>query len=453
MDQLLNQVFHERYRLESLLERQTGRRTFLAHDLQTESRVVVKLLLFGPDFEWDDLKLFEREAAVLKSLDHPAIPHYLDAFDVETELGKGFALVQSYLEAPTLQAWIQSGRTFSELELKAIAQELLGVLDYLHSRSPAVVHRDLKPSNILLGDRSGNSPGQVYLVDFGSVQTAVHGGTRTVVGTYGYMPPEQFGGQTSPAVDLYALGATLIYLATGQHPDQLPQRELRILFADRTSSLSPPFTTWLQALTEPSLDLRLLSTQRALAQLENPEPGESSLATAPRPSGSKVKVTKKAKMFEIVIPSAGFNFFLKNSAPIVSTLYYIFFMSTTWGVISLAGGVNLAGAVIVLLAVYATYLFITKTLKNIFNIFCSMRVCITPSKISRYSNLLRVEYCSYSAVSENIVKLERPVEGPDQINIWVGTQKLSMGVAENLSPPEIDWLAEELSSWLNLPIT
>jgi serine/threonine protein kinase len=452
MDQLLNQVLHDRYQIQSLLGRQSGRRTFLARDLQTESRVVVKLLLFGPDFEWDDLKLFEREAAVLKSLDHPAIPHYLDAFDVETELGKGFALVQSYLEAPTLQAWIQSGRTFSESDLKAIAQELLGVLDYLHGRNPAVVHRDLKPSNILLGDRSGNSPGQVYLVDFGSVQTAVHGGTRTVVGTYGYMPPEQFGGQTTPAVDLYALGATLIYLATGQHPDKLPQRELRILFADRTS-LSPPFTTWLQSLTEPSLDLRLLSTQRALSQLENPEPGESSLATVPKPSGSKVKITKKEKMLEIVIPSAGFIFFLKNSAPIVSVLYYIFFVFTIWSVISLAGGIDFYGAVLVLLAIYATYLFVTKTLKNILNVFCNVRVCITPSKISRYSNLLRFEYCSYSEVSENIVKLERPVEGPDQINIWVGTQKLPMGVTENLSPPEIDWLADELSSWLNLPIT
>ena len=58
-----------------------------------------------------------------------------------------------------------------------------------------MIHRDLKPSNILLGERSGNSVGQVYLVDFGSVQTvlATEGGTRTVVGTYGYMPQEQFG--------------------------------------------------------------------------------------------------------------------------------------------------------------------------------------------------------------------------------------------------------------------
>jgi serine/threonine protein kinase len=160
MDRLIGKVLHDRYCIQSLLARQTGRRTFLARDLQTELSVVVKLLLFSPDFTWDDLKLFEREAFVLKSLAHPAIPKYLDCFEVETELGKGFALVQTYIEARSLKDWIQSGRTFSEEDIKAIAKKLLGILDYLHNRQPPVVHRDIKPSNILLGDRSGNSPGR-----------------------------------------------------------------------------------------------------------------------------------------------------------------------------------------------------------------------------------------------------------------------------------------------------
>jgi serine/threonine protein kinase len=266
MDQLIGKVLHDCYQIQSLLGRQTGRRTFLANDLQRGLSVVVKLLLFNPDFTWDDLKLFEREAEVLKSLDHPAIPKYLDYFEVETELGKGFALVQTYIEARSLQDWIQSGRTFNEEDLKAIAKELLGILDYLHNRQPPVVHRDIKPSNVLLGDRSGHSSGQVYLIDFGSVQTAVHGGTRTVVGTYGYMPPEQFGGYSTPTSDLYALGATLIYLATGQHPDQLPQREMRILFEDRVN-LSPNLIDWLKWMTEPSTDLRLKSALQALEAL------------------------------------------------------------------------------------------------------------------------------------------------------------------------------------------
>ncbi|OZH52242.1 hypothetical protein AFK68_25620 [Hydrocoleum sp. CS-953] len=109
--------------------------------------VVVKLLLFSSDFTWEHLKLFERKAEVLKFIEHPAIPEYLDYFDVEMELGKGFALVQTYIEAKSLSDWIQSGRTFSENDIKAIAKELLKILDYVHSRQPPIIHRDIKPSN------------------------------------------------------------------------------------------------------------------------------------------------------------------------------------------------------------------------------------------------------------------------------------------------------------------
>jgi serine/threonine protein kinase len=268
MEQLINQVLHDRYQIQSLLGRQIGRRTFLATDLQTEQSVVIKLLLFNPDFNWDDLKLFERETEVLKSLDHPTIPKYLDYFEVETELGKGFALVQTYIEAKSLQDWLQSGRSFSEAEVKAIASSLLEILDYLHNRQPSVIHRDLKPSNILLGDRTGNSPGQVYLVDFGSVQTATQSGTITVVGTFGYMPPEQFGGRTIPASDLYSLGATLIYLLTKTHPADLPSRNGCVQFQAEHLA-SEQFQTWLKYLIQPDLSQRLKSAQLAMETLHN----------------------------------------------------------------------------------------------------------------------------------------------------------------------------------------
>jgi serine/threonine protein kinase len=299
-------ILSDRYEVKQRLSRQPGRQAYLAFDRRTQDFVIVKLLIFGYEFNWDCLKLFEREAFVLKSLAHPAIPKYLDCFEVETKLGKGFALVQTYIEARSLKDWIQSGRSFSEEELKAIAKELLGILDYLHNRQPPVVHRDIKPSNILLGELRVHSPGQVYLIDFGSVQTAVHGGTRTIVGTYGYMPPEQFGGQSTPASDLYAIGATLIYLATGQHPDQLPQREMRILFEDRVN-LSPHLIDWLKWLTEPSTDLRLKSASQALKALEKSNLRKSGLARVAKPAGSKVKVTNTRQMFEILIPPRGFH--------------------------------------------------------------------------------------------------------------------------------------------------
>jgi serine/threonine protein kinase len=138
MEELTGSLLKERYQIDTLLGRQTGRRTFLAIDTQTSTSVVIKLLLFGPDFTWEDLKLFEREAEVLKSLDHPAIPKYLDFFEVELERGRGFALVQSHIAAKSLQQAIQAGRTFSENDLEAIARDLLKILEYLHARQPGL---------------------------------------------------------------------------------------------------------------------------------------------------------------------------------------------------------------------------------------------------------------------------------------------------------------------------
>jgi serine/threonine protein kinase len=135
---------------------------------------------------------------------------------LELDEPNGFVLIQTYVDGRSLEQHLKAGRTFSQTEVEALARSLLEILIYLQEHEPPIIHRDIKPSNILLTDRSGNSPGKVYLVDFGSVQTiaAQAGSTITVVGTYGYMPPEQFGGRVSPASDLYSLGTTLIYLLT-----------------------------------------------------------------------------------------------------------------------------------------------------------------------------------------------------------------------------------------------
>lgn len=299
-------IIGDRYQIKQLLNKKAGRRTLLAQDLHTQSLVIIKLLTFSSDFEWDDLKLFEREAATLKALSHPAIPRYLDFFEVDQPNSKGFALVQTYIEAQSLEQHLKAGRSFSEMELKQLAQDLLEILIYLHGRQPAVIHRDIKPSNILLADRSGNHPGQVYLVDFGSVQTlaAKEGGTITVVGTYGYMPPEQFGGYTSPASDLYSVGATLITLATGQQPSELPQHNLQLQF-EKFVRLKHDLTAWLRWMTEPSLNQRLSSAQQALQALEQPQLRNSDASFLVQPYGSKIILTRTTDSLEILIPPTG----------------------------------------------------------------------------------------------------------------------------------------------------
>jgi serine/threonine protein kinase len=459
-DQLLNQVLHDRYQVQTLLGKQTGRRTYLAIDLQTETTVVVKLLLFGVDFVWEDLKLFEREAAVLRSLDHVAIPEYLDYFDVETEIGKGFALVQTYLEAKSLQDWVKSGRTFSEDDLKEIAQRLLGVLEYLQGRQPPVVHRDIKPSNILLGDRSGNSLGQIYLVDFGAVQAGRHDGTRTIVGTYGYMPPEQFGGQTTPASDLYALGATLIYLATGQKPDRLPQEEMRICF-EAEVNLSSALVDWLKTMTAPSLTKRFKSAQQALTALITPSQWvvtpTNGLAQLPQPFGSKIRLTQTSQMLDILIPPQGFH---------IGLIFIIFFAIVWNGFLVMWYGMSFAmwnagGWFAAFFALGHLAAGIGITWHILFDLFGQRRLQITQESIALASEMfgyrtwrpLIAPRQYLSKVELTSLSYKRDSDGDrvtvhPQINIWAGTKQFSLGGNGQLTQPELEWLVQEIQNWL-----
>jgi serine/threonine protein kinase len=264
----LGNIIQDRYKIQQQLGKKTGRYTLLAYDLQGQELVVIKSLIFSPGFVWDDLKLFEREAEMLKALSHPSIPQYVDFFELDLPPYQGFALVQNYIPAKSLQEQLNAGRTFSEADVKELAKALLLILSYLHGRQPSVIHRDIKPSNILLADRSGNRLGQVYLVDFGSVQTLMtrEGSSITVVGTYGYMPPEAFGDRSVPASDLYALGATLIHLCTGTAPVQFLQ-DLQIRFTEHVE-LNVNFVRWLEVMTAPAIEQRFRTAHEALVSLE-----------------------------------------------------------------------------------------------------------------------------------------------------------------------------------------
>jgi serine/threonine protein kinase len=287
----------DRYQICELLSQKAGRLTFLARDLLSQTLVIVKILRFDRDFQWDDLKLFEREAATLKNLDCPEIPKYLDYFEVDEADTRGFALVQSYLEAPSLATLIANGRRFSEAEVIELADRLLAILTYLHEQHPPLIHRDLKPSNILLTNRSSNSISDVYLVDFGSVQTAARKeeGTITIVGSYGYMPLEQFGGQTTMASDLYSLGMTLIYLLTGTHPAELPQVDGRVKF---TAEISKKFERWLDKMTQPHLDKRFDSAKIARVAL-NSEDGSYGDFDRLKPADTQIQLYRDRDKLEI----------------------------------------------------------------------------------------------------------------------------------------------------------
>ncbi|HEY9637418.1 MAG TPA: serine/threonine-protein kinase [Coleofasciculaceae cyanobacterium] len=260
------QILHERYQLKQKLGHNAGRQTWLADDLLgvPTQRVIVKLLAFGGDVQWDDLKLFERESQILQQLNHPRIPKYHDYFHID-ERSLMFGLVHEYIPGSSLKEQIKQGKRFTEEQVRQVARDILKILEFLHQLHPCVLHRDIKPSNLIWGEDN-----QIYLVDFGAVQDRAYqeGTTFTVVGTYGYAAMEQFGGRAVPASDLYALGATLIHLLTGISPADLPQRNLRICFQDRVS-LTPRFVRWIEKLTEPAPEQRFQNASSALSALES----------------------------------------------------------------------------------------------------------------------------------------------------------------------------------------
>ncbi|MDX2097469.1 MAG: serine/threonine-protein kinase, partial [Leptolyngbyaceae cyanobacterium bins.59] len=265
----VGQILRERYQLQRLLGMRPNREVWLAGDRQTRAPVVVKLLTMLDPSSWADLKLFEREARVLKKLSHPQIPEYLDFFEFEDQ-SFGVGLVETYIPGRSLGDCLQEGERFQEAELYGFAVQILEILIDLHELNPPVLHRDIKPSNLILGE-----DGLLYLVDFGAVQDRVTppGESFTIVGTYGYTPIEQFGGQTVPASDLYALGATLVHLLTGVAPADLPQENLKIQFRPYTSA-SSEFIAWIEKLTNPSVQRRFQSARQALTALQTPTPGQ-----------------------------------------------------------------------------------------------------------------------------------------------------------------------------------
>ncbi|MEQ8998918.1 MAG: type IV pilin-like G/H family protein [Coleofasciculus sp. B1-GNL1-01] len=280
-------VLCDRYQLQKQLGHNAGRQTWLAMDTQASppTAVVVKLLAFNPQMQWDELKLFQREAQVLKNLNHLRIPKYLDYFsvdDVEAGLEDSsidnknsdqsnvnglpwFALVQEYIPGSSLKQLLDQGKRFKENQVRHFAEDLLNILIYLHELSPPVLHRDIKPSNLILGKNN-----QIYLVDFGAVQdkAKAEGVTFTVVGTSGYAPPEQLWGKAVPASDLYALGATLIHLLTGIPPSQLPQQRMQIKFQDKVK-VEPNFANWIDQLIQPAPEKRLSTARQAFSALQS----------------------------------------------------------------------------------------------------------------------------------------------------------------------------------------
>jgi hypothetical protein len=243
------------------------------------AEVVIKALKLSRVDDWKAVELFEREAQALKGLSIDGVPKFIEYIrDEEGAQGARFYIVQSRIPGQTLAAMMAQGHRFSEPEVINLGWQVAQVLAQLHRLRPPVIHRDIKPSNVMVRPDGGCA-----LIDFGAVtdatgKAATEEGGETVVGTFGYMPPEQLRGRASAASDLYALGATMVHMLSGRSPASMPSKVFRLEFRPHVQA-SAPLLALLERLLEPDEALRFDSAEALVEALEALAKGPSPAAT------------------------------------------------------------------------------------------------------------------------------------------------------------------------------
>jgi len=197
-----------RYRLERPLGHGGMGTVYLAHDLELDRPVAVKLLAERLAGDGAFRKRFLREARVAARLSHPNVVGVYDAG--ESEEGLPY-IVMEYVDGATLEGL----GPLPPREAVGLALQACHGLAQAHEHG--LVHRDVKPHNLLL-----RSDGALKVADFGIARAAEATALTevgTVLGTAAYLAPEQAtGGAVTPATDVYALGAVLYELLTGRPP-------------------------------------------------------------------------------------------------------------------------------------------------------------------------------------------------------------------------------------------
>ena len=217
-------VLQQRYRIDKQIGQGGMGAVYIATDERFGSTVAIKETLFMDD---NYRKAIEREARLLNSLKHAALPRVSDHFLEENVQ----FLVMEYIPGEDLSHMLESGVTFEIDRVLKWADQLLDALDFLHNQSVPVIHRDIKPQNLKLTARD-----QIILLDFGLAKgNPTDAGHQTAAKSIfgysrNYASLEQIQGTgTDPRSDLYSLAATLYHLSTGVPPEDALTRAMAVL--------------------------------------------------------------------------------------------------------------------------------------------------------------------------------------------------------------------------------
>lgn len=285
------EVVSDRYTITAVLGRGASGTTFEARDAANGGQAVaLKVLSLRGMRSWKMLDLFKREGDALRGLSHPAIPAFIDSVELDRGGDRLFVLVQRKADGESLQQLLDRGQRFTVPQTASIFRQLLEVLRYLGELNPPLLHRDVKPANVIVDiarKRGSDADVTVSLVDFGGVNSGVSKGSvaSTLVGTFGYMPPEAFGGGADARSDLYAAAATMLFVTTGLSPSQVPQARLKldveaVVPSSRRLELGNVFTV-MRKLLEPAPEDRYQTARQALEALESTRRTRERQATKP----------------------------------------------------------------------------------------------------------------------------------------------------------------------------
>jgi serine/threonine protein kinase len=226
-------LLQNRYRIDKQIGQGGMGAVYVASDERFGSTVAIKETLLMDD---NYRKAIEREARLLNSLKHAALPRVSDHFLEEN----GQFLVMEYIPGEDLSHMIESGTRFEVARVLKWADQLLDALDYLHNQSIPVIHRDIKPQNLKLTARD-----QIILLDFGLAKgNPTDAGHQTAAKSIfgysrNYASLEQIQGTgTDPRSDLYSLAATLYHLLTNTPPEDALTRAMAVL-SNRPDPLQP----------------------------------------------------------------------------------------------------------------------------------------------------------------------------------------------------------------------
>lgn len=240
---------HHSLEIEKLLASGGQGVTYIARwaDKEGSPRVVLKEMILPVYIEKAAVKArerFERDALLLKSLEHEQIVKLHDYF---VEGHRAFLMLE-YCAGDTLRSRVEVQGVFSEEECLKLVNQMLNILEYLHGRTPPVVHRDFTPDNLLIDEEQ-----KIKLIDFDVALEADDSRSKaTIVGKQNFLPPEQFRGYPGPQSDIYALGATVHYLVTGLEPQAISSNHPRRL----KNNLTEQFDRFVARATEPDAQRR-----------------------------------------------------------------------------------------------------------------------------------------------------------------------------------------------------